>query len=133
GFLLLLCAMNLSASEPVETPNSIPGSTKITAEELIKLLQNKTGIVLVDSRMEDNSVGYIETSVNLPNVDTNCDSLSGILATKSTPVIFYCNGPFCGRSAKAVKIALSCGYSMIYWYREGFKDWKDKGYPFVTK
>ena len=89
-------------------------------------------MVIIDSRMNDRPQGYIETSINLADIDTTCDSLDDILQHKHTPVIFYCNGPKCRRSEKAVKVALSCGYDQIYWYRGGFDDWMKQGYPYIA-
>ena len=39
----------------------------------------------------------------------------------------------CGRSAKAIVIALQCGYSNIYWFRGGFEEWLSKGYPYLQE
>lgn len=133
ALLFFSVSINAFATPPVKTPESIPGVVKVTAEELIDLIGKTSSMVLVDARMDDSTEGFIEGSVNLSNIDTNCDSLSKILKNKTTPVMFYCNGVTCGRSAKSAKIALSCGYKSIYWYRGGFKDWKEKAYPFITK
>ena len=116
-----------------ETPENIPGATKIGAEDVIRLTQSIDDLIIIDARMDDRNLGYIEGSVNLPDIDTNCDTLSLTINKKSQAVIFYCNGPKCGRSAKSVKIALKCGYSTIYWYRDGFQDWKEKGFPYITR
>ncbi len=122
----------MNASTHISSPDTIPGSTKITADLLIKLIENTPDIVVIDSRLNDRPIGYIEGSLNLPDTKTDCNSLSQIIKAKSNSSVFYCNGPKCGRSAKAVKIALSCGYKNVYWYRDGFNDWLSKGYPYIT-
>jgi len=71
--------------------------------------------------------------LSLPDEQTTCDSLAEAIPSKQAPALFYCNGPKCGRSAVAVKIALDCGYQRIYWFRGGFEEWKNKAYPYVKQ
>ena len=115
-----------------ESPLKIAGATTITADELIGLVEKYQHIVIIDSRMHDRPQGYIEDSINLPDIETNCKTLAGVLEQKNSPSIFYCNGPKCRRSEKAIKVALECGYSHIYWYREGFEDWLQQGFPYIV-
>ena len=126
------CYADYVVTPPTNTPENIRGTTEVTAETVINLISNSKDIVIVDSRINDRPNGHIEGSINLPDVNTNCQSLSKIIKTKSTPVVFYCNGVKCGRSGNAVKIAIDCGYSTTYWYRDGFEDWLSRSYPYVT-
>jgi len=131
-FLIISCPSTVFAEKP-DMPDHIPGTKKVSAEDVIDMLGNIADLVIIDSRMQnDRHHGYIEGSIGLSNVETDCDSLSKHISNKSIPVIFYCNGVKCGRSVKATKIALGCGYSHLYWYRGGFQDWKEKGYPYLT-
>ena len=126
--LLMMLCFNIQAEEFV--PDSIAGTTKISAEELIKLAQTEPHLVIIDSRKSsDHSDGYIEGSISLPDTATSAKSLANHIPSKSTPVIFYCNGIKCGRSATAAKIAVTTGYTDIYWFRGGWSEWTKKGYP----
>ena len=117
---------------PVKSPESIEGSILVSAEALINTADAEPDLILIDSRISgDRLQGYIEGSISLPDEKTSCDSLSKILKSPTTPVLFYCNGPKCGRSANAVKIALACNYQHIYWFRGGFEEWKNKNYPYI--
>lgn len=133
---LLLALPGLSpwaTPPPPITPGYIAGSTIINAERLIELA-NEPPALIIDSRIRgDRKQGYIETSVSLPDIDTNCDSLARLIPGKANPVLFYCNGVKCGRSSKAVKIAVDCGYRNIYWFRGGFQEWLAKGYPYLQE
>lgn len=133
-FLVLFTSPAMSyAKEATKTPDFIKGTTIIDAEGLIKHVEQKPDLIIIDSRISsDRQQGFIEGSVNLPDSKTSCATLSKILSRKDSPVIFYCNGPKCGRSAVAVKIAIVCGYKNTYWYRAGFEEWKQKKYPFIT-
>jgi len=132
--VLLISSSPLTAfAEKIVTPDNILGTIKVNAEDIINLLENTPNLIIIDSRMlNDRHHGYIEGSIGLPDIETNCDSLSKHIPNKSMPVIFYCNGIKCGRSVKATKIALACGYNKLYWYRGGFQDWKDNGYPYLS-
>lgn len=118
----------------VVSPDVIEGSTKVDAEQLIELVNNVPNVTIIDSRIAtDRAQGYIEGSVSLPDEVTTCDTLGNVMAAKDGPILFYCNGPKCGRSVVAVRQALECGYSKIYWFRGGFEEWKQKKYPYIKE
>lgn len=115
-------------------PLSIPGTTKLFAEDIFFLVEKNPDLLIIDARIRSDRIqGYIEGSVSLPDVETNCSSLKNIIPTKTSPVLFYCNGAKCGRSGKSAKIATQCGYKNIYWFRGGFEEWKSKNLPFIKK
>lgn len=131
-FVSILIPLSSYAAEKIKSPENIPGSQKVNAEELIKLVETIPDIIIIDSRLRsDRSQGYIESSISLPDQQTNCASLKKIVKNTNSPVAFYCNGPKCGRSAIAVKVALKCHYKKIYWFRGGFEEWKNKDYPYI--
>ena len=127
--LLFLLAFKSSLAETYISPDEIKGSTKIDAESLIKLAVEHENLVIIDSRIEsDRRQGYITGSISLPDTETDCVSLLPIIGRKKTPTVFYCNGPKCRRSDRAIIIASECGYTNIYWFRGGFEEWKNKNY-----
>jgi len=116
----------------IVSPESIDGIINVDADGLIEKVMEIEALMLIDSRITaDRKEGYIEGSVSLPDIETTCDTLERITEDSSTPVLFYCNGVKCGRSARAAQIALDCGYSEIYWYRNGMEDWQEKHFPLV--
>ena len=115
-----------------EVPQFIDGTVRVSAEEMIDLVEQYDELVIIDSRKKsDVAKGFIEGSISMPNTETNPDSLAKHVASKATPVLFYCNGIKCGRSVKAAKIALADGYSKVYWFRGGMQEWEAKGLPVV--
>jgi rhodanese-related sulfurtransferase len=137
-FALLLAASPVSFAEekPDISPQEIKGVPKVNAEEVFALFEKTPGLVIIDSRLatgpsSGRANGYIEGSVSLPDIKTDCASLAKVIAKKNTPSLFYCNGPKCGRSAKAIEVALKCGYTQLYWFRGGFEEWLQKGYPYI--
>jgi rhodanese-related sulfurtransferase len=124
----LILFHEVSFADDYLSPETIAGSTKIDAESLISLAREHDDLVIIDSRIQsDRRQGYISGSVSLPDTETDCTSLLPLLG-KSTPVVFYCNGPKCRRSDRAVDIAKGCGYTKLYWFRGGFEEWKEKHY-----
>ena len=129
--LLLIAFTNTYADK---SPSELSGSIRVDAEAVIALVNQYPNIIIIDSRIPgDRMQGYIEGSISLPDVNTDCDSLALSIPEKKSPSLFYCNGINCGRSAKAVNIAVECGYKKVYWFRGGFVEWKAKGYPFLQK
>ena len=115
-----------------EVPQFIDGTVRVSAEEMIDLVEQYDELVIIDSRKKsDVAKGFIEGSISMPNTETNPDSLAKHVASKATPVLFYCNGIKCGRSVKAAKIAIADGYSKVYWFRGGMQEWEAKGLPVV--
>lgn len=130
---LLAMSAHADGSAP-KSPESIAGTTKVTAEGFIELVESKPELIVIDSRIPgDRKQGYVEGSISLPDIDTTCETLAKNIPGKSSATLFYCNGVKCGRSAKAVKVALSCGYNNIYWFRGGFEEWLAKGYPYLQE
>jgi rhodanese-related sulfurtransferase len=129
---LLLCANGAFADDKPTAPPSIPGAVTVTAEEVIKLILSNPEIVLIDSRKKTEYLkGHIEGSINLLNTGLTIDDLELITSDKSSAIVFYCNGPRCLRSSDSVKKALSWGYSNIFWFRGGWKEWVDKKFPII--
>ncbi len=137
GLLYLLCIGLAVAAPPVvkvDIPDSIPGTTLVDAEGVVKLATANSKLVIIDARIEgDRKHGFIEGSVSLPDIITNCAALAKVISRKSTPALFYCNGVSCGRSVISSRIALKCGYTNVYWFRGGFEEWASMNYPVILK
>jgi rhodanese-related sulfurtransferase len=130
----LLLSWPVQAQQPkVPIPDQIPGTTRVDADGVIKLVEKTPNLVIVDSRVSgDRKQGFIEGSISLPDEETSCASLAKAIPSKATPALFYCNGVKCGRSVVAIRIAKKCGYSQLYWFRGGFEEWLAKRFPVVN-
>lgn len=136
---LLMLSLNAVAEQTpnlakpkVVVPVKIAGVNTVTAEQVIELLTSEKPPLLIDARIkEDREHGFIESSVSLPDIETNCESLSRTANNKSQHLTFYCNGVQCGRSVVSIKVARSCGYHNLSWFKGGFAEWKEKGYQYI--
>ncbi len=139
--LLLLFSSSLFAQEThnlsaphIVVPDQIAGVTTVVAEQVIKVLNSDNPPLLIDARIKaDRNYGYIENSVSLPDVETNCTTLKNLAPDKYQQLMFYCNGVQCGRSVVSIKIARSCGYQNLSWFKGGFSEWQEKGYQYSKK
>jgi rhodanese-related sulfurtransferase len=126
----LFLTSTIAGADSYTSPETIAGTTTIDAEGLIELVNENENQIIIDSRISsDRKQGYIPGSTSLPDTDTNCDSLAGLIPETSVSVVFYCNGPRCRRSDNAVVIAAACGYTNIFWFRGGIEAWRAGNYP----
>lgn len=127
----ITCALFFSSlSNAADTPESLAGTTLVSAEKVIDLFDELDELVILDARKDaDWNKGHIPDAVHLVNTKTDAASLAAIIETKATPVIIYCNGIKCDRSVKSAQIALDNGYTNIYWFRGGIEEWRAKGFP----
>lgn len=139
--LLMISTSHISALETPDmtkpkiiVPEKISGVATLTAEQVIEILTSNNASLLIDARIsQDREFGYIESSISLPDIETNCDTLNKISTDKNQHLMFYCNGVQCGRSVVSIKVARSCGYHNLSWFKGGFSEWKNKGYQFIKK
>jgi rhodanese-related sulfurtransferase len=135
--LFISCTTSVLAQETpnlakpiIVVPEQITGVNTVNAEQAIEILVSDEPPLLIDARIkEDRNHGHIESSISLPDAETNCHSLKKITADKKQHLMFYCNAM--RSSAASVKIDQSCGYHNLSWFKGGFAKWKIKGYPYI--
>jgi rhodanese-related sulfurtransferase/ABC-type phosphate/phosphonate transport system substrate-binding protein len=118
------------------TPSQLPGAKMVTATEVVALQQK--GVPIIDVRLVKEyyekhirgavSIPYGEKSLKDVAFDPALDDWAGPQKLdKTKPVIFHCNGAECWKSYKAAKVALSKGFTTVYWFRGGFPEWESSG------
>jgi rhodanese-related sulfurtransferase len=128
SFLSVLSS--LSFAEKPLAPATLDGATLVTAEEVIELITGSDNVVVIDARRdEEYEKGHIETAITLLDSKMTELNLSSHAFLKETPIVFYCNGIRCLRSYNASVKALSWGYTNVYWFRGGWKEWTAKDLP----
>ncbi len=136
GSLASFFLLSLAGSPALakEAPRNIPGATTVNHEGVVEAITSLPKLVVIDSRRKsDFDSGHIEGAINI--LDTNMtdeNALASVVKTKSTPVLFYCNGLSCGRAANATKKAVQWGYTKVFYYAEGLHEWKRESLPLET-
>lgn len=121
------------------TPTSLPGAKIIQAPEAKALIAK--GVPVFDVRADEDyqrgwipgaiHVEYHETSEKAADFDPADDrfDLGKLPKDKAAPLIMYCDGTVCWKSYKSATTAVKAGWKNIYWFRGGFPEWKEAGYP----
>ncbi len=127
-FFLVGVMIVLPSAVQAEAPMSVPGATTIDTDEAKKFFDE--GVLFVDTRnSEIFNRGHIERAVHLDLQSRFTKSALSSIIGKDDKVILYCDGAHCGRSAIAAQKALRWGFTKVYYYREGFPVWRNRGLP----
>ena len=96
----------------------------MSADWVKKQIDNKTNMVLIDSRPKHKKYdkGHIPTALSIP--DSQFAKMQDQLpADKSTPLVFYCGGLKCRLSHKSAKKVIDLGYTRVNVFAEGYPAW----------
>ena len=97
--------------------------------EIIEHLEKGLPVVDVRAPGTRHGVGIPGTSaIPLSDIVDRMDELD-----RSKPTVFFCNGPQCPQSQKAINMLLEAGYpaDRLLYYRGGMHDWITLGLPVV--
>jgi rhodanese-related sulfurtransferase len=98
---------------------------EITTEEMQALLASgDTPIFDVRSEFEY-SVAHIPGTINL--WEKEAERIQELYPDRSTPLVLYCNGPFCGKSKRTSEQLFALGYTNIRRYQLGMPVWRALG------
>lgn len=123
-----------------ETPTAAPAGVKIVEAKEVADLQ-KQGATLVDTRKAiEFSDATIKGAISVPydpeksakdaSFDSTQDKFDlAKLADKNAKIVAFCNSGTCWKSYKAAVVLAKNGYKNVYWYRNGFPDWKARKLP----
>ena len=128
------------ASIGIHTPDALDGVTRVSAQDVAKLIAGSEKPVLVDTRSAQEfnnetiqgaiSAPYGEKSLKERDYDAKLDDLSAIgKLDKSKPTVCFCNGPECWKSYEAAEQAKKMGFAKVYWLRSGMPEWRAKNLP----
>lgn len=131
---MLLCLLPFVAVADYASPETVPGTTYVSAADAKGMFDR--GVPFVDVRTTaDFDAGRIPGAENLTvereqsqSVFTE-DSLLEVVGSKDAEVVLYCNSTPCWRTAAAAERAVEWGFSKVFYYRLGFPSWRDAGYP----
>ena len=119
---------------------TIPGSVNIPftefvgeedAPETVKALQQLGGVLRGDVSWLTRSFEKLMAKLGLFGADQKTDTWD---FSNAREVVFWCNGPWCGQSPRAINGLLSHGYpaEKVFYYRGGMQMWKVLGLTVVV-
>lgn len=109
---------------------------EVSTEELHGLLVGEQAVVLDARPFMEFATGHIPGAINVaakPGVDmalyvsdvAEIDRIVG--GRKDTPLVLYCNGPFCGKSKRLAEELGEAGYTNVRRYQAGIPVWRALG------
>jgi len=106
---------------------------EVSTEELRQILADQSAIVLDARPYQEYAVSHIPGARNVsakPGVPMS-EYVSDVAeigrlvgANKSTPIVLYCNGPFCGKSKRLSTELVEAGYTHVRRYQLGIPVWR---------
>jgi len=109
-----------------EIPDTLEGASVVDAD-WVKANYLKSKVKIFDVR------GHTEYIIHIPGAIPyrwkDVKSERKLPAEKDIPIIVYGDDSKSLKSYEFTKFLVQSGYKKIYWFRDGFDDWKQKGYP----
>jgi rhodanese-related sulfurtransferase len=104
---------------------------KLTKEELKGMMDSDEDFLLVNVLPKENfDEEHIPKSLNIPVSSEGFEQqFVGAAPVKRIKIVVYCASFECHASPNAAKKLEESGYTNIYDYEGGMKDWKEAGYP----
>lgn len=128
---LLSLTLFVMIASPVmadESPLTVEGATTVDTAKARELFDAE--VAFVDARKDsDWDAGRIPGAIHLDVKRALTEESLAAEVKKDEPVVFYCNGHHCKRSAHASAKAVGWGWKKVYYYRDGFPAWKAAGNP----
>src|SRR5262245_4413618 len=109
---------------------------EVSTGELRRILSDQSAIVLDARPLKEFALGHIPGAVNVagkPGVAASAyvpdvAQIEQVLrGNKSTPIVVYCSGPFCGRSKRVSEELVAAGFTSVRRYQLGIPVWRALG------
>jgi rhodanese-related sulfurtransferase len=101
----------------------------ITREELRDALGNGAKVTLVEALPEKYwRDGHLPGAIQIDHTEV-AEKAGKLLPDKGARVVVYCASTECQNSTKAARTLEALGYTDVYEYVEGKKDWAEAGLP----
>jgi rhodanese-related sulfurtransferase len=111
-------------------------TAELSTEQLRGVLADKSAVVLDARPFREFAMSHIPGAVNVaakPGVPmsayvSDVAEIGRLLdGKKESPLVLYCNGPYCGKSKRLAEELLAAGYSNVRRYQLGMPVWRALG------
>src|SRR5882762_5477184 len=115
---------------------SAQGTAEISTDELRRILAEKSAVVLDARPHMEFSISHIPGAVNVapkPGVPmssyvSDVSEIGRLMeGKKETPLVLYCNGPYCGKSKRLAEELRMAGHTNVRRYQLGIPVWRALG------
>jgi len=94
-----------------------PVTPEISTEQLKNILADQSGPVLDVRFAQEYAIAHIPGSINIH--EKEIETIAQQFPDKATPIVLYCNGPFCGKSKRVSAELVKRGYTNVKRYQLG--------------
>jgi rhodanese-related sulfurtransferase len=131
--ILLAVAPLAATPKTPEIPDYLPNHRLVKSEELKAWYDQKQPMTVIDARSEKYFDGKLLPNAIWLAVDTDQKKIEAVLQDKDGLIVVYCSGVQCPASGWLYDKLTKMGYTNLYEYHEGIKEWTTKGYAVVEK
>jgi rhodanese-related sulfurtransferase len=135
---LLLCATAVRAHDIQDATlgEAAEKAKEVSTAEMRSILERKSAVVFDSRPVREFAVGHIPGALNVsakPGVlisvyVSDAKEIERIVhGDKSTPIVLYCNGPFCQKSKRLSAELLEAGFTNVRRYQLGMPVWRALG------
>jgi rhodanese-related sulfurtransferase len=104
---------------------SNPVTPEISTEQLKKILADHSAPVLDVRFAQEFAIAHIPGSINIH--EKEIETITRQFPDKTTSIVLYCNGPFCGKSKRVSAELVKRGYTNAKRYQLGLPVWRALG------
>lgn len=107
-----------------------PVTPEISTDELERILADRSAPVLDVRSAQEYAIAHIPGSRNF--YEKEVEQIIAAYPDPGTPLVFYCNGPYCGKSKRLSEELVKRGYTGIRRYQLGLPVWRALGHTVQT-
>jgi rhodanese-related sulfurtransferase len=106
-------------------PETDPVTPQVTTHELERILATGSEPVLDVRQPQEYAIAHIPGSINL--YEKEVEQVVQLYPDTASPLVLYCNGPFCGKSKRLSEQLVKRGYTRVRRYQLGLPVWRALG------
>lgn len=128
--LVVLLVVVSFGAHAAEAPDNVDGAMTVNVFQAKRL--HELGAVFIDVRADREWLwGHVEGAVHF-DLASDFVSLAGPEWPRELALVIYCDSEVCPRSAEAARMAVSWGYTRVFYFRSGYFAWQLHDFPQVT-
>lgn len=104
---------------------SHPVTPEISTNQLRRILEEGKIPVLDVRSAQEYAIAHIPGSINY--YEKEVEQITTAYPNRNTSLVFYCNGPYCGKSKRLSEELLKKGYTQVRRYQLGLPVWRALG------
>jgi rhodanese-related sulfurtransferase len=97
----------------------------ISTAEFAAIVANRSEPVLDVRSAQEYAIAHVPGSINL--YEKEVDRITQTFPDRTTRLVLYCNGPFCGKSKRVSEALVPLGYTNVRRYQLGMPMWRALG------